>query len=362
MDPLARPLVVIAALLTACGGSSGRDEGGLSPTGISVGSQASGDSLGEASGTSEGEADGDPSGNMSPVLDVGGGSNPTAGMEGGSGEGCQKVDFLFVIDNSGSMSDEQDSLIASFPGFMQTIQTTLTDAQDYHVMVVDTDAAWGGECEILCGFFGGICPDNPAYPCGQGPPSPCDATLGAGVNYPLGGDATNMACTFSSGMRFMDSTQPDLGAAFQCAAKVGSDGDGNEMAASSMVSALSGELSEPGACNEGFIRDDAILVVTMITDEEDKGSTGVPEGWFANVIASKKGDATAIVMLGLINDADQPAPVCPAETEDAVKLRTLVESFPNYIRGSVCEPSYNGFFEQAVALIDQTCDDFVPAG
>jgi hypothetical protein len=100
----------------------------------------------------------------------------------------------------------------------------------------------------------------------------------------------------------------------------------------------------------------------MITDEEDKGSTGVPEGWFANVIASKKGDATAIVMLGLINDADQPAPVCPVETEDAVKLRTLVESFPNHIRGSVCEPSYNGFFEQAVALIDQTCDDFVPAG
>jgi hypothetical protein len=353
--------VGVGALATACGDAGGRDASGPSPTSISVGSQASGDELGDDTQDDGSSAAAEVGGNSSPVLDVGAMSNATA-EEGGSGEGCKKVDFLFVIDNSSSMGDEQNSLITSFPGFMTTIQNTLTDAQDYHVMVVDTDAAWGGECEVLCGFFGGVCPDNPAYPCGQGPPSPCDATLGAGVNYPLGGDATNMVCPFSSGLRYIDTTQPDLAAAFQCAAKVGSDGDSDERAASSMVSALSDELAQPGACNEGFVRDDAILVITMITDEEDKGSTGVPEGWFANVIASKKGDATAIVMLGLINDMDQPAPVCPAETEDAVKLRTLVELFPNHIRGSVCEASYNGFFEQAVALIDQTCDDFTPAG
>jgi hypothetical protein len=267
-----------------------------------------------------------------------------------------------VIDNSGSMSDEQDSLIASFPGFMQTIQATLTDAQDYHIMVTDTDQVWGGECTILCDFFGGTCPDIPTYPCDTGAPSVCDTTLGAGVTYPLGSDATNQPCAFSSGARYMDTTQPDLSAAFQCAAKVGSDGDGNEKAMSAMVGALSEELAMPGGCNEGFVRDDAILVVTLITDEEDKGSTGIPEGWYANIIASKGGDATAIVMLGLINDADQPAPLCPAETEDAVKLRTFIDMFPNKIRGSVCEPSYNSFFEEAVALIDQTCDDFVPAG
>src|SRR5688572_13939494 len=36
-------------------------------------------------------------------------------------EGCKAVDFLFVIDNSGSMSDEQDNLTASFPGFFAAI-------------------------------------------------------------------------------------------------------------------------------------------------------------------------------------------------------------------------------------------------
>ncbi|MBK8236913.1 MAG: hypothetical protein IPK74_15295 [Deltaproteobacteria bacterium] len=352
------PLALVLAGV-GCGDSEGREPGGSGVSGISVGSPASGpDSDGSAGSDDDASASGASAG---PVLDVGAASNASA-EEGGGGEGCTKVDFLFVIDNSSSMGDEQDALITSFPGFMLTIQNTLTQAQDYHVMVVDTDAAWGGECELLCPLFGGVCPANPGYPCGQGPPSPCDATLGAGVNYPQGSDATNMLCSFSSGKRYMDVTEPNLPAAFQCAAKVGSDGDSDERAASSMVSALSDELAQPGACNEGFIRDDAILVITMITDEEDKGSTGIPDGWFANVIASKKGDATAIVMLGLINDVDQPAPVCAAEVEDAVKLRTLVEMFPNHIRGSVCEPSFNGFFEQAVALIDQTCDDFTPAG
>jgi hypothetical protein len=259
------------------------------------------------------------------------------------------------------MSDEQDSLIASFPGFMQTIESTLTDAQDYHVMVVDTDAAWGGDCQTQCALVG-FCASIPDYPCGTGAPTACDATLGAGVIYPIGSDSSDRRCNFATGARYIDTTEPDISTAFQCAAKVGSDGDGDEMAMSAMVGALSAELGQAGGCNAGFIREDAILVVTLITDEEDKGSTGIPEGWYANIVASKKGDANAVVVLGLINDRDQPAPLCSAEVEDAVKLRTVLEMFPNHIRGSVCEPSYNAFFEGAVALVDQACGEFVPPG
>ncbi len=292
-------------------------------------------------------------------LDVGFDTNASAD-DGGDKSGCKKVDFLFVIDNSGSMGDNQDSLIASFPGFIDSIRNALDEAQDYHIMVVDTDEQWGGACAFLCDTFFGVCPDIPEYPCASGPPSPCDHTLGAGVNYTMGSDAPNVPCNFSTGLRFMDSTEPDLTAAFQCAAKVGSDGDGSERPMSAMVAALSHELAAPGACNEGFIRQDAILVVTIITDEEDSDSTGIPEGWFANVVSSKLGDETAIVMLGLINDTDVPQPVCPPESQDPVKLRTFIDMFPNSIRGSVCEASYNAFFQQAVDLIDTTCDEFVP--
>ena len=59
---------------------------------------------------------------------------------GGGSSGCDKVDFLFVVDNSVSMSDQQAALVASFPDFINTIQSTLSATSDYHVMVVDTDA------------------------------------------------------------------------------------------------------------------------------------------------------------------------------------------------------------------------------
>ncbi len=357
--------VIASLLLLAC--ADQRDD---DPFGGSAPATAPGD--GSGVGPTAGDDDtgpGDPSGDdaqepsgSGPRLDVA--PHETEGMvsadDGGNAEGCEKVDFLFVIDGSGSMGDNQDSLIASFPGFIASIQQTLTEAQDYHIMVVDTDAQWGGECALICPLFFGQCPDVPDYPCETGPPSPCDHTLGAGVNYTMAEDAPSVPCNFSTGLRYMDSTEPDLTAAFQCAAKVGSDGDSDERPMSAMVSALSPELSAVGACNEGFVREDAILVITIITDEEDTSSTGFPDGWYANIIASKAGDPTAIVVLGLINDTDAAAPVCPAESQDPAKVRSFIDMFPNSIRGSVCEPSYNAFFQAAVDLIDTTCDEFTP--
>src|SRR5690606_28988503 len=47
--------------------------------------------------------------------------NPDTGPK----EGCQKIDFLFVIDNSGSMGEEQAALAASFNGFITSIENTV---------------------------------------------------------------------------------------------------------------------------------------------------------------------------------------------------------------------------------------------
>src|SRR5688572_8631367 len=45
------------------------------------------------------------------------GSAGTVADDGGRA-GCEKVDFLFVVDNSASMEDEQQNPVASFPGFI----------------------------------------------------------------------------------------------------------------------------------------------------------------------------------------------------------------------------------------------------
>ena len=76
---------------------------------------------------------------------VGGSDTSTPDPTMGEGEttgsvttGCQKVDLLFVIDNGSTMGDEQEALIAAFPGFYDGLKATL-GVQDMHVMAVAAD-------------------------------------------------------------------------------------------------------------------------------------------------------------------------------------------------------------------------------
>src|SRR5690606_27428534 len=117
-------------------------------------------------------------------------------------------------------------------------------------------------------------------------------------------------------------------------------------------------LNGPGGCNSGFLRDDAVLVITIITDEEDS-SPGSPDGWYTNIIAQKGGDGSGVVVLGLINDDEG---ICPIESQVQTKFRDFMEMFPIHFEGSVCAPDYAPFFEQAVSVIDTACDEYVPIG
>ncbi len=386
---------LLLALACACGGGDERESESASnasaPTGItSLTSGPSGsDTAQETSGTEDGsdsdgsstsgtDSDSDSS-TTSPFTtsdsessDSTGSSESSDGSSsdsetgfgcGDQGEyGCDKVDFLFVIDNSGSMGDNQDNLIASFPGFISTIQNTLPN-NDYQIMVVDTDAGQGIELNLCINQ----CMNNPGletcfpfgYPCSPLPDA-CDETLGAGVVYPIGGGSSNEYCQLFGGNRYILHTDPNVAGSFACVAKVGDDGDGSERPAEAMVQALSFQQNQPGACNEGFLRDDALLVITIITDEPDTNSQGIPGGWAANVIAAKKGDQKRVVVLSLLTDPEQPNPVCSEQHAPAPLLREFTESFTNHIIASVCEPNYSEFFAQAVGLIDNACCEFEP--
>src|SRR5688500_3590303 len=111
---------------------------------MSTGEEAT---IGEAESTALPPADSSSEGGLK--LDVG--DVETEGDDPDAIEGCKKVDFLFVVDNSGSMSDEQSNLVSNFPGFIDTIAAELDDANDYHIMVLDSDAYPWGLCEGFCG-------------------------------------------------------------------------------------------------------------------------------------------------------------------------------------------------------------------
>jgi hypothetical protein len=46
--------------------------------------------------------------------------------EFGPADACSKMDFVFVVDNSGSMAEEQGNLAANFPEFISVIDSYQT--------------------------------------------------------------------------------------------------------------------------------------------------------------------------------------------------------------------------------------------
>ena len=51
---------------------------------------------------------------------------------------CEKVDFLFIVDDSPSMVEEQTRLINAFPQFIEAIQNK-ADLYDYHILTTFTE-------------------------------------------------------------------------------------------------------------------------------------------------------------------------------------------------------------------------------
>jgi hypothetical protein len=359
----------VASLALACGAGEGRDSqtSAASLTGVASittspgsdsdpGSTSATSTTSEGSGSTSGATASSASGG--PKFDLGDGTGPVdPSASGGAVEGCQKIDFLFVVDNSGSMGDEQQNLVNSFNGFIDSIQNTVK-AKDYHIMVIDTDAgsSFLQECFVVCTLL----PECEGYPCNNLPmPEGCDASLGSGLTK----NPQNEPCGIVGGMRYMVDGQPNLAETFSCLGKVGINGDGSERPMEAMVTGITA-LNKPGACNDGFLRKDALLVVTFITDEEDiDKSNGGPAGWKASLVASKVGVETSIVVLGLIGDTDQPNALCTADQAEASpRLREFAESFTFGSWGPVCSPDYAPFFDAAVSVIDTACQQFEPPG
>lgn len=286
-------------------------------------------------------------------LDVGAG---TGMMEGGDTTVCQKVDMLFVVDDSGSMEDEQDNLTMAFPAFIGTIQTELDAAVGYNIGVIRTDA---NDISCVAGRAGVLVTRN---------------FLAA---------SSNMTCTpYASGYRYMTEAD-DLVSKFSCAAKVGIGGSGDEKPIESIIAALTPPNTDAGECNENFLRDDALLVIVLITDEEDDhesdmggecemtpglGSAGDPPDWYEDIVAIKGGIETNIVMLSLVGVTEGTP--CPAldkcnggvtGAEPSPRLVELTQMFTHGHVGRVCG-QYDPFFEEAVADIKAACEDFIPPG
>jgi hypothetical protein len=102
-----------------------------------------------------------------------------------------------------------------------------------------------------------------------------------------------------------------------------------------LIAALSPYLSV-GECNKGFLRDDALLFITFITDSEDEKSKTYVSDWYKAIVKAKHGDPGAVVTLLMFPPYMlDPPPGCTYDTHpnDKRKLRELINMFPYHLEG-----------------------------
>ena len=252
--------------------------------------------------------------------------------------------------------------MASLPGFMDAIQAQLPDF-DYHILSANTAPGWSiKDCSVCTEG----CDPQGEPPYCSAAVTACDKKIGAGVIFPVGLHASNRLCDIDSGMRYITTGQQNLDKVFACIAQVGIQG--SPIAGEAMVAALQPEINDPKkdyACNSGFLREDALLVVTIIQDTYDEDSLGTVDEWIAALRAAKKYDDDAFTVLVLTTDVDvgyqqlcYPNEYVPIPN----RLRMLAEGVEHGFIGSICMQEYGDILRGARGALVDLCDDFVPPG
>jgi hypothetical protein len=301
-----RTLVVIVALLfAACGVQAGRHGGGgAGGTGGSAGSNGSG-------------GDGQP-----------------------QDQGCAKMDILFIVDDSGSMSEEQTNLAQNFPKFIGVLDSYMTSGGqplDYHVGLTTTSLTDGA------------------------PPIPIPIPLPINL-----GDDGALRNKSSCGMTrpWIERTDSNPAMQFSCVAQVGTDGSGQEQPLNGARLALTDRISD--GKNAGFVRDDALLAIIMLTDEDDQsgdpknsGSSPLPVDDFIKTFDTVKNGHDRWATAAIAGPTDCMSAFGSAQ--EAVRLKEFVmKSGSQAVFSSICDGDLAKSLDEALHTFKAACESFPP--
>lgn len=205
-----------------------------------------------------------------------------AGFDAGVAEPTNELDLLVMVDNSGSMTEEQWSFSLELPNLLGVLGTGDYDGDgsttgpddfepfDIHFGVITSDMGTGGFTVPTCARadFGD---DGILRTQGRTDIAGCMATYPAFLRFLPGVDDP-------------DETARD----FACVAVAGTGGCGFEQPLEAILKALSPSAPTPEVApgytapvffrntfghgdtnNDGFLRRDSVLAIVMLTDEED---------------------------------------------------------------------------------------------
>ncbi|MBS2018127.1 MAG: hypothetical protein JST00_34970 [Deltaproteobacteria bacterium] len=246
---------------------------------------------------------------------------------------CQKMDVVFVIDDSGSMGPKQQKLRANFPRFVDVLdqyKTKTGSELDYRLAVTSTDTE---RSDLQTGGKGGFV------------------------------TSSKSSCLPGPSRAWLERSDPTVASAFSCRAGLGTEGSTLERPLAALQLSLTNRLADQ---NRNFVRDDALLAFVIVTDEED-GSENAPNpsglvaeldrlktlrGRWAGAVIS--GPASASCGGGSVAGGGDPSP----------RLHELVEKSAdpasgrnNVIWRTICQESFDTAVKDALDTFTVACRD-----
>ena len=198
-----------------------------------------------------------------------------------------RVDILFVVDNSGSMSNHQQQLANNIDQFLRTFFQN--NVLEYQIGVITTD--------------------SPNL-----------------VGYPM----------------FIDKSTPNPEVYLSRSLKVGTTGSPIEAVFDPTIGALTPPVSDQ--YNQGFFRDGAYLAVIFITDAEDQSRQfRNPKVFYKTLVDLKHGDREKVLLYGVIVPTNTIYPTCARDGQETpVSIETALQmsvTAPDNVM-EICSPDY----------------------
>ncbi len=267
-------------------------------------------------------------------LDVGGVADTSGSGTAGEEEGCKKIDVIITIDHSDSMYEEIAALAGPvFDTFPEALLSVNNGLEDFQLGVMDA-----------C--------NNPAIL--------HDTGMAMGF------------CDFSTGRNFMRSSSPNLLDEYHCVTDLAFNGymgtpdlctmnNDDEAPANTAADAVNPPFVDEE--NDGFLRNDAVLFIVAITDEDEQPvPPQLPQQVVDKIIDAKNGIEN-VVFLGIGGGSNCIGPYGSAQ--NALVLKQIAQIFADEGQGlfwDLCAGDLGTAFETVLATVDETCQNFNPPG
>lgn len=238
---------------------------------------------------------------------------------------CQRVDLVIAVDASTSMAEELQAMRTTvFPAFAERLKAVGAGLDDFRVATLDG------------------CPQPASY-------------------HSRG---SNSECNFESSSPWIESSSSHMTDEFSCvgdlylADQECSGNNDDEQPASAVAAALEEPmLSGP---NSGFRRNDALLIVIAITDEDEQptGAERSPEEVYNRLVETVDDDPRRMVFVGA--GGSRSCQGVYGEAEPANRLQSITELFGRHNRGvfwDLCEGRLEDGLEEAFKVIESACTE-----